>query len=296
MFEVENFHALTEDCIIKDMALEISDAVYDVYNGIRKTTYTDGQLLIEQLASPSVTGFDYIFVDKYGNVFSTNWNPGHLLTSTGKLKNLPTTMKYRKGMNNIVYYEDNGEKGYFDEKGEQQVIKDGDFYPAFIVYDLFSSSCRFYDVIEYVDGSAHYYISYETGGFNLFRGSLFKIEFNENDEYSESIIQETETVLYPNNSGHDLEVRGYALLGKYLYIMAADKFIKMDMTTGNVSTVNDEYYEYKAFEFMEDKFRITAIDENMNNVIFTLDSLENKTIIESTSMAIKAIQLFPCNR
>lgn len=295
MFEVEGFQGLATDSP-NDMTIEINNAVYDVYNGVKKTFFHDGQLFIEQLASPYVTGFDYIFVDKYGNVFSSDWNSGHLLTSKGKLKNLPTTMKYRKGMNNIVYYENNGEKGFFDENGEQQIITEGDFYPDFIVYDLFSSSCRFYDIIEYIDGSSHYFFSFEKAGFNFFRESLFKIEFAENDKYSETIIKNLEKELYPNGNRNDLEVRGYALLEKYLYVMASDKFIKIDMTNGNIFTVSDDYYEYKSFEFMEDKFRITAIDENMNSVVFLLDSFGNKTVIESKSLTIKSIHLFPCNK
>lgn len=279
----------------RDMVVVKNDAVYDVYGGVRKTYYENGLLIIEQLAAPEVSGFQYIMVDKYGNVFSTDWEKGHLLTSKGKLRNLPSTMKYRMGMNQIVYYEDGEAKGFFDEDGNQRKIS-GSFYPSFIGMDYYSSNSRFCDIIEYVDENKHYYFAYEKGGFNCFRGDLVEIEFLSDEEYKEVVISDGNE-LKSNSYGERIITRGYHLYENYLYVLFSNRFIKMDMTTGVVSIVNDEFFDYKKLEYIsDDVFRITVIDEDMNKKEILIDAEGSKVEMTVSPLKIESIVLFPCNK
>lgn len=288
------------DCITisssipNDMRSVSNNAIFDTVGGIRKIYYENGKLIIQQLATYDISGFTYFFVDKYGNVFSSDWSKGHLLTKNGKLKNLPSTMNYRKGMNGIVYYNDNGEKGYFDEDGNQVKIEDG-FFPSFITDDLSSSNARFYEIFDYCEDNSHYYCSFEKGGFNCFRGNLFRITFNE-DSYEEENLINLENTIFPNHNLNDCIVRGYALLGKYLYVLSSVKLFRIEMTTGLITDVDTDYFEYKTLDLVSDNvFRISAIDENSNKVTFTINTDGEKKVIDNSSIELSSIHLYPCN-
>lgn len=276
-----------------DMQFECNGAVYDTCDGgVSKIYWENGTLEIKQIVGLSVSGFTFIFVDKYGNIFGTDWNPGHLMTTEGKLKNLPSSMTYKKGMNGIVYYEDGDEKGYFSETGMQIPITDG-FYPSFIIPDLYSSYHRFYDFIEYTDGNTKYIATYEHGGFEVFRDNISKLVFSENGEYAEEIINYQEN-MYPNSSRYDTIVKGYQLIGKDLYVLSSTKFFKIDLTTGVFTNIHNTFFEYKQFEYIEDDFfRITAIDENASTVVVKMSTSGETSEISSSIAEYSTIILYP---
>lgn len=275
-----------------DMRFESSGAIYIAGSGVRKISWAEGTLEIKQIVDSSISGFTFIFADKYGNVFGTDWSEGSLMTSEGKLKNLPSSMTYKKGMNGIVYYSDGIERGYFSETGMQIPITDG-FYPSFIIPDLYSSYRRFYDFIEYTDGNTKYIATYEQGGFEIFRGNIYKIVLLADEEYSEEIIEYQEN-MYPNSSLYDTIVKGYQLIGKDLYVLSSRKFFKIDMTTGEFTTIHDTYFEYKQFEFIgDDWFIVTAIDENASTIVVQLSISGEISEISRNIVEYSNIKLYP---
>lgn len=240
---------------------------YSGYDGIVKIEIESGKIKKTVLLQSGISGFDYIFVDKYGNIFGKEWGGWHsLLTKEGKLEKLPLEMTVKKGINGIAYFSHNGQKGFFSETGERINLTD-EFYPAFTTNDIFSADLRQrWDFYVYKEDNELYVLTYEQSGFNCFRDGIYKYTLSPDAEnpitYTEETVFNIESIWSDTSNDNNCIHQ----LGKDLYYLSKTGLKRLEITTGNITTINDEFYEYKSLSYIGNNKFIMQVVNNVGNL------------------------------